>query len=718
MRLIAKLIIAALVVSCVITAPSSALGKSKASMWKGELPIRQPWLRDHMPDDALIYFRMPHILGLLATPKGNSMDSALRSEANVENLIKIRKGIADNVLQHLPMFADLRIRLLQQHLRSPIEVAAFMTPAPSALIAVNLDLDSNAALYEMLEVFSLIDPNFALDGPLDEQGMGQVIGLDLPLFVQFDAGSGRLLLNSGPAVTQESFTALMQAVSATNQHRMQVMESTIDESGQGLFFWIDAEQAMPSLQTFLQPEQLATLHDTGFDEVRSAAFGWGVANGKGRLAIVADVPAEDSRELLPYVNNDLSAKSVGDPDALAVMSIPTAAEFERIERLALESASAESQAEWVKGKASFHELSGISIEDILSAVGPEILLIFDQAGDYFAMRVRDKALLDDIIERVAISTGDHPDEKQIGGETYFHWSLPGELGWMDEVSADEIGWLGTLMHNQRDHLYWTIDGEFLYAASVPQILIDRAAMGAKTDVGEWLSDKQRIDGSHAVLSLTGTSRKLPKRFYAMYIELLQFFADISKTDIDIWSMPTAAQLDLPTEGAIGFTVHFGDPYLAVELMFENSPMDGLISAGGSGIVVVGILAAVAIPAYQDYTIRAKVSEGLNLAAGVKVAITEHYQDNGQFPGPADAALLSIPERAGEYVWSITVEPDTGIIIVVFNDDALPEGGTLYLEPFAGSDGSVSWTCSGTIENKHLPAACRDNTPPISEPGGA
>jgi len=536
--------------------------------------------------------------------------------------------------------------------------------------------------------------------------------------MQFDAASGRLLLNAGLAVTQESFAGLMQAVKTTSQHRMQVMESTIDESGQGLFFWIDAEQAIPALQTFLQPEQIARMHDMGLEDVRSAALGWGVANGKGRLAVVADVPAGSGRGLLPYVNNHLSAKSVGDPDALMVLSVPTAAEFERIEALALESASAESQAAWVKGKASFHELTGASIEDILSAVGPEVLLIFDQAGDYLALRVRDKKLLENIIERVATSTGEQPEEKRIAGETYFHWSLPGEFGWMDDASAAELGWLGTLMHSQRQHFYWTYDGEFLYSASVPQILIDRAAQGAKTDVGVWLSEEQRIDGSDAVLSLTGTSRKLPKRFYAAYVELLQFLADISKTDIDIWSMPTAAQLNLPNKGAIGFTMHFGDPYLAVELMFENSPIDGLLSAGGSGIAVVGILAAIAIPAYQDYTVRAKVSEGLSLAASVKAAVTEHYLDYGQFPGPAAAAELSIPERAGEYVWSITVEPDTGTIVIVFNDGALPEGGTLYLEPSAEAASSVSWTCSGSIVDKHLPAACRGNAPPTGELDGA
>ena len=707
MRLIRSAAIAAtLAIAIAATLPSPAFGKDRAQVWKGDLPIRQPWLRDHMPDEALVYFRVPHILGLLSTPKGNAMDPALRSTAHVENLTKIKKGISENVLNQIPMFADLRVRLFEEHLRSPVEIAAFMAPAPSALIAFNLDLESNDALYEIFEVFALISPNFALEGPLDDQGIGTINGPGIPLFLKFNADSGLMLINGGPAVTRESFVALIDAVAGENQHRMATMEQDIDESGQGLFFWIDSEQAMPALQAFLPPEQLADLNELGLNNVRAAALGWGVSNGKGRLAIVADVPTENNRDFLPYVNNKLSAKSVGNPDGLFLISVPTASEFSRIEALSLQSASIESREDWVKGKASFHELAGVSIEELLGAIGPEVMMIFDAAGDYAAMRLRDRKMWDEMLSHISQQSGISPDEKRIDGNTYYHWSAPGNFGMNDALAEKDAGWLASLMQNQRDHIYWTIDGDFLYAASVPQPLIERAAKGASTDIGKWLADEQRIDATSAVLSMTGTNRKLPKRFYAVYIEVLQFLADISKTEIDIWSMPTAAQLDLPDTGAVAFTVNLGNPNVSAELMFENNPFEILFGGGATSVAAVGIMAAIAVPAYQDYTVRAKVSEGFNLSGGLKARITEFYRENGRFPDEEEAAEMSINAHAGAHVNAVLVEPDTGTIVVVYIEDALPDGGELYLEPLV-EEGRVTWSCSATIADKHVPAACRE-----------
>jgi len=702
-------IFSALLFFCATLSPVAALGDDRAQTWKEELPVRQPWLRDHLPDDALIYFRIPHFLGLLATPKGNSLDAALRSNSNVENLVKIKQGIAENVLEQVPLFADLRIRLFEKHLRSPLEVAAFMAPAPSALVALNLDLDSNDALYEVFEVFALISPNFTLAGPLDDQGYGQINGTPVPLFLKFDAASGRMLLNGGPAVTRESFAALIESVAAGNDHRMASMEGDIDESGQGLFFWIDAEQALPAMQTFMQPDQIAELSQLGLDQVRAAAIGWGVSDHKGRLAIVADVPTDTGRDFLPYVNNNLSAKSVGDPDGLILLSIPAAADFARIEALSLQSASVESRTDWVRGKAAFREVTGVSVEDLLGAIGPEVMVIFDAAGDYAAWRVRDRKLWDDLLLRIAEKVGNKPDEKRIAGKTYYHWSMPVQFDWMENDSTTGSDWLQSLLLNQRDHLYWTIDDDgFLYTASVPQILMERTAKGAKTDIGQWLTEVQRIDASHAVLSLTGTNKKLPKRFYAVYIEIMQLLADIAQTEIDVWSMPTAAQLGLPDDGAIGFTVKLGEPNLAVELMFENNPLEALIGGGGGFVVVAGVLAAIAIPAYQDYETRAKVSEGLSLAASKKIAVTEYYSANGRFPGETEADEMSISASAGKFVRSVVVNPDTGTIVISYEEDTLPDGGELYLQPGVDANGTVSWSCSSnTIADKHLPAACRD-----------
>ena len=83
------------------------------------------------------------------------------------------------------------------------------------------------------------------------------------------------------------------------------------------------------------------------------------------------------------------------------------------------------------------------------------------------------------------------------------------------------------------------------------------------------------------------------------------------------------------------------------------------------VAIIGILAAIAIPAYQDYTIRAQVSEGLNLAAGAKSAITEYFQDRGVLPGSNAEAGISAPASiAGNYASSVTVAAN-GIITVAY-----------------------------------------------------
>ena len=129
------------------------------------------------------------------------------------------------------------------------------------------------------------------------------------------------------------------------------------------------------------------------------------------------------------------------------------------------------------------------------------------------------------------------------------------------------------------------------------------------------------------------------------------------------------------------------------------------------VAIIGILAAIAIPAYQDYTIRAQVSEGLNLSGGAKAAVTEFYQDRGIMPTDnTEAGIAAFGEIQGNYVSQVQVED--GIITVTYSADAPQaanqtiDGQTLTLTPNVANVGSVGWTCSGSLQNKHLPAACR------------
>jgi hypothetical protein len=671
----------------------------EADAWKGELPIRQPWLRDHLPDDSLAYLRIPHIFGLFATPKGNVLDAALRSKTNVENISKIRQGIVDNVLTAIPMLSDPRIHLFEQYVRSPIEISAKFLPAPSGLIAVNLDLDSNDSLNDLIGVLG-----FTLSQPLDSDGVGQIEGVGMPMAVQFDAASGRLLANIGPGVTIERFRDELDALNRDTPHHMRQMEDRVDASGQGLFFWIDAVNAKPALQMSVQPEQLQELNELGFDKVTAVGMGWGVANGKGRFALIADMPAGEDRGFVPVISNDLSAYSIGPPDGLFVLSIPTVEEFSRLEALFLATADGETGADWLEGKETIRTLTGVTFDEILATLGPEMLIIFDQAGDYAAIRLRDAKLWDSILERLEATTGIAPDSKRINRKTFYHLSTPNEYSMLDaDAVGAEYGWFSTLLARQRDHTYWVQDGEFLYISSVPQVLIDRMALDADTNIGEWLKNSQRIDADSALISFSGTSSKIPQRLYTLYIELTQLLADVALTEIDVWSMPTVAQLGLPKKGTIGFTFSLGDPTLAAELTFESNPAEAF---GGMGAVAMtGILAAIALPAYQDYTVRAEISTGLSLAASTKVGVTAFYQDNGTYPDGENAELLSIPESAGEYVSSVIVEPDTGTIIIDYFDTVGPDGGQIWMQPSA-DEGFVTWTCQGTFEEKHLPAMCR------------
>lgn len=125
------------------------------------------------------------------------------------------------------------------------------------------------------------------------------------------------------------------------------------------------------------------------------------------------------------------------------------------------------------------------------------------------------------------------------------------------------------------------------------------------------------------------------------------------------------------------------------------------------VAIVGILAAVALPAYQDYTIRARVTEALNVAAAAKTTVSENISSNGgTLPADACRGVTAIAAPIGNLV-SMDCTPASGIIEVVTN--AAAGAVTLELRPVApGAAGAaITWTCVRTGgSNNHVPANCR------------
>ncbi len=108
------------------------------------------------------------------------------------------------------------------------------------------------------------------------------------------------------------------------------------------------------------------------------------------------------------------------------------------------------------------------------------------------------------------------------------------------------------------------------------------------------------------------------------------------------------------------------------------------------VAIIGILAAVAIPAYQDYTKRAHISEGLGLASAAKVAVTEYYNTNGEMPQDnASAGLATATSIIGNAVNAVEVQA-TGEIQITYNQKVIA-GGILELSPTTRA-GGIAWTC--------------------------
>ena len=128
------------------------------------------------------------------------------------------------------------------------------------------------------------------------------------------------------------------------------------------------------------------------------------------------------------------------------------------------------------------------------------------------------------------------------------------------------------------------------------------------------------------------------------------------------------------------------------------------------IAIIGILAAIAIPAYQDYTVRSKVSEGLNLAGAAKLGVAEYFDSIGTLPtSNTEAGIPPAASITGTYTSAVTIS-GAGLIDIEYNDSVngnpTANGTTIRLKPTT-SQGSVKWDClDGNTPDKYRPANCR------------
>ncbi len=125
------------------------------------------------------------------------------------------------------------------------------------------------------------------------------------------------------------------------------------------------------------------------------------------------------------------------------------------------------------------------------------------------------------------------------------------------------------------------------------------------------------------------------------------------------------------------------------------------------VAIIGILAAIALPAYQDYTIRTQVSEAAILASGAKTATAEYYSHRGAWPtNNAQAGLAPAASIVGKYVTGVVQA--AGVISATLGNEAHANvAADILILSAEDQGGSVEWTCSSTtIADQYLPTNCR------------
>jgi type IV pilus assembly protein PilA len=147
------------------------------------------------------------------------------------------------------------------------------------------------------------------------------------------------------------------------------------------------------------------------------------------------------------------------------------------------------------------------------------------------------------------------------------------------------------------------------------------------------------------------------------------------------------------------------------------------------VAIIGILAAIAIPAYQDYTVRAKVTEGLSVADAEKVAVAEGYQSNDMQGVKTASTNLAANPVTSKYVQGVTITAGTGVITVTYQGVAQIAGDTIKLSPYIGGvalatnqTGNIDWACTsstnttaaaqnmaaaiGSVPSRYAPTQCK------------
>ena len=685
---------------------------NKPSIKKAAINVENAsWLRDKLPEKTLAYIRMPTIWNIFFDPSADSLYPALNHANNQAEVDKLQNALFNTFVSQIPEAYKTHLKLLVKSIDTPLEMAVTN--------AVDNSMVPNFLMGTTLKDFSKADMQILIDSivteskdmvsvlkPLSDDGKASLMAQMIPIYLNYDLTTGRMSILAGPTASDKVLMEMLaQKQAHASLNNIMEFEDSVDQSGKNQQAWVNVKAIYQQNQAMIPPPQKAMAEQMGLVDIDYVWMGTAQHSGKGELIFHVQMPDTGVRKLLPRVNEEFDIQTAGTPDFALVMSLPTveqisqAYEFIKVLNPELKNDEQEIQ-EWLN-KAN--EFMGVDIADFLNAYGQQVVVVKDESGLWMAQKIVDKEMSQKSFDALNEKFDGENLEKTLSGvainELSFSLSnlvkdlIPDEPG-MDTMKDVFYG---------KQRIYTAEENGYFVWASVPQILADRANSTNKNSLKAFLQKELQLNWNQALFAWATESEYVSRNAYHTYLEVMSFMGNIAKSEVDLFSFPTAQELNLPKKGRFGISLNSSPDFLSLRVSYENSVIESMSASGGMfGVAVVGILAAYAIPAYQDYEIRAKVGERMMDANSIK-----SYVEDGFYVNDAIPTAQQITDEFGE-LDGMEYNEDDGSITVLFSTDDHPSlsNKSLYLIPQKDEYDTLVWNCESNLNQPHLPIQCR------------
>lgn len=709
-------------------APSTSVAsKTVKTIKKPSKPVIPPWNKSitdraslvaRLPQNVLLYARIPNVWGVLNAPKKNSLHAALSSDANQASTQKIQQGAATLIDREFGPLAPV-IKLLSSSLRSPLEIAVSASEAGNPF-SVSVVIEGKFAYKTLLEFNSALQ-QLATMHPLaqwikgaSEKEPGQIMVGPATLRFSYDIDLKQALLAGGLSLNPAQFSVI-QAWEHNASHPIDGIEKRLDAERSGFMLWSNIELAAPLLKPMIPPHVHATLTELGVLSTQQLGLGFGTSEGKGRLLLSAGGNQGSVWSLSPEPLEMPSFKTTGEPDMVFAFTVP---DYSWVERLFAEIAEQKGDApgkDLDQANLELIKLTGVDLKTLVDGFSGSYFYVLDSNGSYVAHQGVKKIAWDSLLIAVEDKFKVTQTSKTVEGLVINHLVIPPVFSKQDPESDDtemaaELKAFLSIIAAMNTHLYWIDEGGTRILAEVPQVLMDRRKYGADSSMSEWFV-QQGLNFEHALLYLVANIDNVPRTNYYAYLKVLNALSDVFGQPLDLTEFQSARGLGLPNKGIFSAQIDYANQQLGAGLTYESHPGEMFYGAGGAmgGVAVVGILAAIAVPAYQDYVVRAEVGMAIAETYPLKQRLEQHFIENRAFPDKPEAQNFqsSVEHKKLQAIYFDVVIG--GIVVEFVPNDITGEFATIHLLPQQNDQGVISnWQCSaeGGLTDKHLPPSCR------------